>query len=42
MTATDAVAASGGVKKVTELTIRGLILGVLITLVFTGPMSTWG
>jgi putative OPT family oligopeptide transporter len=29
------VAASGGLKKITELTIRGLILGVLITLVFT-------
>ena len=27
------MAASGGIRKITELTIRGLILGVLITLV---------
>ena len=35
MASSSATAAGGGIKKVTELTIRGLILGVLITLVFT-------
>src|SRR5262249_54785380 len=35
MASADMAAASGGAKKITEFTIRGIILGVLITLVFT-------